>query len=689
MKKKIVLITQAASTGVTYVKWLREFFGDCFTAELFSVENNDYGGMPKDRDLYMIACTSNEAANQVRLLIPEDQKTITPSITFYKKEISALRQLPRGTRALLVNLSIEMAIETIAELNRLGVTQIEFTPVYPGSSYPPEVKLAITPGEARYVPPTVLQVLDLGPRTFTANTVLEIAMALDFDWLPDSPRFLEYAESLADPDRKLISLWKDNLKMGSYMDILMETMEMGILGLEQDSHIFTMNSVAAEMLGVNRETAEGRLLPLVCPKLDIQLTERDRRQKSSRLVHLDNTYLNLTTSPVAWQDSTIGCFILLQRFSEEEERQHQFRLQMYHRGYQSKYVFSDILGESEAIRKTKTIAEKMAKTESAILITGESGTGKELFAHSIHHASSRREMPFVAINCAALSETLLESELFGYDEGAFTGARKGGKLGLFEYAHMGTLFLDEIEGMSQHLQVKLLRVLQEKEFMRVGGNRIIPTDVRVIAASNEDILELVRQGTFRKDLYYRLNTLPIRLPPLRERGEDLFLIADHLIRKVGVAFTFSPRAKTVLRRYCWDGNIRELTNLIEYLAMLEKSVIEETDLPSCFRREQSVACCLQQSLPRNEAFLRTIRGREERFFFIIDALNKAESGMGRGALLREAQEAGIPLTEQEIRDVLQELSRLNLISVSKGRGGSRLTRSGQELASSLASVITL
>lgn len=679
MQRQVVLVTQAASTAPTYAQWLHEFFEERVLVETFSVERGDYVGMPKDRDLYIVACTSSDALEQVAALIPEDRKVITPTITFYKKEIAALREIPRGTRAILVNLSIEMGIETIAELNRLGVTQIEFTPVYPGSSYPPDVELAITPGEARYVPPTVLHVLDLGPRVFTADTLLEIAMALDFTWLPGSPAFLEYAAALADSGQNLASLWKSNLKMESYMDILMGAMEMGVLGLETDGRIMTMNSVAAEMLGLKRSAAEGQLLSLVCPALNQQITEKDRRQKSSRLIRLEGLYLNLSTVPVVLQDTQIGCFVMLQSFTEEEERQHKFRLQMYHRGYQSKYVFSDILGESEIMRKTKQIAAKMARTESAILLTGESGTGKELFAHSIHHASPRREMPFVAVNCAALSETLLESELFGYDEGAFTGARKGGKLGLFEYAHMGTLFLDEIEGMSQHLQVKLLRVLQEKEFMRVGGNRIIPTDVRIIAASNEDILERVRQGTFRKDLYYRLNTLPIQLPPLRERGEDLFLIADHLIRRTGASFTFAPETREILRRYRWDGNVRELTNLVEYLAMLEKQLIRVEDLPGYLRAEAAAPSHAAGALPEQEQLRRMARGREERFHFVLRALGQAQRGMGRGALAREAQRQGLPLTEQEIRDVLAELNRQGFVSVSRGRGGSSLTQAGRAL----------
>ena len=231
--------------------------------------------------------------------------------------------------------------------------------------------------------------------------------------------------------------------------------------------------------------------------------------------------------------------------------------------------------------------------------------------------------------------------------------------------------------MSQHLQVKLLRVLQEKEFMRVGGNRIIPTDVRVIAASNEDILERVRQGTFRKDLYYRLNTLPIQLPPLRERGDDLFLIADHLIRRAGAQFTFSPGTREILRRYRWDGNVRELTNLIEYLAMLGKDVIGEEDLPCYLRTELAGSCTREQPLPGDEEFRRISRGREERFRFVLCALGRADRGMGRGALLEEAKRCGVPLTEQEIRDVLLELNRQGLVSVSRGRGGSRLTRSGE------------
>lgn len=688
MAKRLVLITQAASTCPTYAQRLHQFFGSNIVLECFSVEAGDFPAMPTDADLYIAAATSSDAFAQIMDLIPEEGKVVSPAVTFFKKDIETLRQLPRGTRAMLVNLSVQMAYESIAELNRLGITQVEFTPVYPGSSYPTDVSLAITPGETQYVPPTALRVINLGPRVFTADTLLEIALKLGFTWFPKSAEFRAYADSLADQGQSLASLWSANLKAESYLDILMGALETGILGVDVDSRIFALNGLAENMLGLRRKEAIGQPFPLACRDLARQLTENDRRQKTSRLIQLKGTYLNLSTAPVDWQGEYIGCFLLLQRFTQEEERQHQFRLQMYHRGYQSKYVFDDIVGQSDIMLRTKQIAAKMAATDSSILLTGESGTGKELFAHSIHNASPRRNMPFVAINCAALSDSLLESELFGYDEGAFTGAKKGGKLGLFEYAHRGTLFLDEIEGMSQPLQIKLLRVLQEKEFMRVGGNRIIPTDVRIIAASNEDILERVRQGTFRKDLYYRLNTLPISIPPLRDRGEDLFLIAGHLMARSGVRFTFAPSAQAVLRAYRWDGNVRELANLVEYLSMLGKDFVEAEDLPPYLRAGPAVKPTQPAAAPQPSAasreFWQAAHGREELVSFLVCTMGEADRGIGRGALLLEARRQQIPATEQEIRDVLLVLHRLGLVSVSRGRGGSRLTQKGLALYQELS-----
>jgi PAS domain S-box-containing protein len=237
------------------------------------------------------------------------------------------------------------------------------------------------------------------------------------------------------------------------------------------------------------------------------------------------------------------------------------------RKLEAKYTFDDIIGGSEAMQLALDQARKAALTPATVLLRGESGTGKELFAHAIHNASTRKFNQFIRVNCAAISDQLLESELFGYEEGAFTGARKGGRRGLFEEASGGTIFLDEIGEMAPNTQAKLLRVLQEKEIIRVGASKPIPVDVRIIAATNVNLEKAIQQGHFREDLYYRLNVMPIFIPPLRYRKEDLLSLSHHLIRKFNQDYgravaALHPEAIAKLTNHEWPGNVRELENVL-------------------------------------------------------------------------------------------------------------------------------
>ena len=255
----------------------------------------------------------------------------------------------------------------------------------------------------------------------------------------------------------------------------------------------------------------------------------------------------------------------------------------------ARYTFDDIVAESPAGAQIKALAEKIAATDATVLLESESGTGKELYAQAIHNASPRREGVFVAINCANFNPNMLESELFGYVEGAFTGAKKGGKLGLFEAAAGGTLFLDEISEMDLGLQAKLLRVLQERRIRPVGGVKEIDVDVRVIAACNAGLPDYVDQGKFRKDLYYRLNTFPIHIPPLRERTGDIPALAaailDQLSHKLRRPFTLTDEAVRLLQAHSWPGNVRELRNVLEFSAYLTPSgVITCEAFPGDLRR---------------------------------------------------------------------------------------------------------
>lgn len=311
-----------------------------------------------------------------------------------------------------------------------------------------------------------------------------------------------------------------------------------------------------------------------------------------------------------------------------------------------------LIGESPKIREVFSLIDRVAKTDSTVLITGESGTGKELVAKALHFKSPRAKGPFVAINCGAIPHELLESELFGYVKGAFTGALRD-KKGRLEVANGGTVFLDEISEMSPALQVKLLRVLQEREFEPIGSTRSIKVDIRVVAATNKNLEELVKKGRFRHDLYWRLNVVPIHLPPLRERKEDIPLLISHFLeiyndRYKGKVSGFSESAMELLLNYDWPGNIRELENLVQRLVVLKgEGIILPEDLPEKIRGNGHLHSSLrldEERLNLNEAVTNLER------YLITEALRRANGvkskaakllGIKRTTLLHKMKKNGI------------------------------------------------
>jgi DNA-binding NtrC family response regulator len=302
-----------------------------------------------------------------------------------------------------------------------------------------------------------------------------------------------------------------------------------------------------------------------------------------------------------------------------------------HQELEERYSFSGIVGSAAVMRRVFETASSVAASTASVLITGESGTGKELIARSIHFSSLRKEKPFIVLNCAALSEGVLESELFGHERGAFTGA-VATKKGRFELAHEGTLFIDEVGEMSLAAQVKLLRVIQEHEFERVGGTRTIRTDVRIVAATNKNLEAEVKRGSFREDLFYRLNVVNIHIPPLRERREDIEPLARHFLQKFARETgkkidQLSPRTLSCLLAYDWPGNVRELQNVIERAVVLAKSgVITPRDLPQGLQGPDQI--CLQ--LPERGGSLTEILEDLERQL-ILQTLHREEGSQTRAA----------------------------------------------------------
>jgi transcriptional regulator with PAS, ATPase and Fis domain len=345
------------------------------------------------------------------------------------------------------------------------------------------------------------------------------------------------------------------------------------------------------------------------------------------------------------------------------------------KGFVAKYNFEDIIGESQANRKVKKVAKKLAKTDLTILIEGESGTGKELFANAIHNSSKRKNGPFLAVNFSALPDKLIESELFGYEPGAFTGAKKSGKKGLFEQADGGSIFLDEIGDISIEVQARLLRVLQEKELMRIGGNKINKVDVRVIAATNKNLWNLIEQGKFRKDLYYRLKIGYLKLPPLRERKEDLKELMDYFIEVESTKpIKIAQEVFEELKKYDWYGNIRELKNTLNYmLAVREGDKITLSDIPNrdFFKGEIVI---------EKDRFNQNLKLSEEEKFLIkmIDQLKQKHNVIGRRLLAEKSQNTSFPLTKYQIRNRLDKLEKKGLVEKGKGKKGTQLTILGKE-----------
>lgn len=307
---------------------------------------------------------------------------------------------------------------------------------------------------------------------------------------------------------------------------------------------------------------------------------------SGEAIVINNEKVETTYLPIIEDKQTLGVIVKCKVSSTANEWN--YYMEKY-APTSARYSMEDIVGRDYQLLRQKELAIKASRTTSTILITGESGTGKEVFAHAIHNISPRKSQPFIRVNCAAVPENLLESELFGYSDGAFTGAKKGGKPGKFELANRGTIFLDEIADMSLAMQAKLLRVLQEKEIERVGSTSIIRVDVRVVAATNQNLEALVSEGAFREDLYYRLNVIVIDLPPLRKRTSDIDLLALRLLERLNAQLGtrvkgISPEVMDLFRQYPWPGNIRELENVLEHAVnFCEKEVIELNNLPGFFR----------------------------------------------------------------------------------------------------------
>lgn len=435
--------------------------------------------------------------------------------------------------------------------------------------------------------------------------------------------------------RMMETIYKERERREIY-ETITQTSREGIIYVNWKNRISLANKKILQMIYRENGAVHGSKIEEVYPFFADRCYEvmETRQPVHNELQNIQNTTFSVDYVPVLVGEKAAGVVITCQTVKKIQQIESQIRKKLSEKGLVANYTFSDIIRKSDLMEKTVEIAGKYARVSSNVLIVGETGTGKELMAQSIHNASERRHGPFVAVNCAALPESLLESELFGYADGAFTGSRKGGKMGFFEQAHKGTLFLDEISEIPVNFQGKLLRVLQEKQVRRIGDDKVVDVDARIIAATNRNLKQMVGRKEFRQDLLYRLDILKIYIPPLRERKEDIIPLFYNFLKNYNNRFGkdiegCTAGAGKLLTAYPFEGNVRELRNIAERIAvMCEGGLIDENLMETALYPEDIFS--LKSGLKEGSEEIPVSDGDIEKKK-ILEALQKAGGRKGAAA----------------------------------------------------------
>ncbi|WP_123053353.1 sigma 54-interacting transcriptional regulator [Clostridium sp. JN-1] len=679
MRKRLVIIGYSASTINIYHEQITSLFSDAVIVDEFCVDNEEIKqGLQAD----LILVQSYNILKTIKQYIQKKSKIIIVNRTISKAGLEKIMSIPEGRQVMLVDENAEMAAQMVSVIYQLGARHIELTPVYWGSNDIAKGKSFIILRESKCISSSSKEIINIGNTLLDISTIMDIAAVLGLSDILESQNIQKSYKEIVTADFGLSHLIGEANRFEKELDILLQVSDDGIIGINYDGLICTYNESAEKIIGYKKHDVMYKYGLDVLNDIPFKYVLESLQPVKEKLIKINGYDVVVSVDPIIHSNRLYGAVAIIRKFNDIEKKQHKLRSQLIGKGHRAKYNFQDILGESKAIKKCKNDAVKMAKSNFTILITGESGTGKELFAQAIHNSSSRKDYQFVAVNCGALPENLLESELFGYEEGAFTGARKGGKPGLFELAHKGTLFLDEIGVISKNIQMELLRVLQERQVMRVGGDRLIDVDIRLIAATNRNLNDMVIKGEFREDLFYRLNVLRLKVPNLNSRREDIFLLINQFKEELNGKFEMDEDVKRVFLNHDWKGNVRELKNYVEYIISLEIKKVHIEDLP--FEDRKSLK---NNMLNNDEKILMNklikIAGKNiKKYIFVLKELEKGfkeNKRLGRRSIFQKSQENNIFISEQEIRTILVNLGKYQMVEIFKGRTGTVITESGRKL----------
>lgn len=678
-KKKILIVTYMRNTLRTFVNQLTEIgLQDFLHVDARTVDELDSITI-KNYSLVLVA--SPIVYKMVKPFLPVDMPYLITKRTINFAKIKELLAIPKGAKVYLVSDLKQSAEDTIKILKETGI-HLDFFPYYSQEEPRRDITIAVTAGEPQLVPSQIKQVIDIGSRLIDLSTLIELFQFFQISSFSPNHLTARYMQSLVDITKELSDeMFRSKLWQRS-LEHIIQNMDEAVLVYKNDWQIEVYNHIAGEYLEIGQQGGK----PVSLHNLDAAYRDKliQLPVGQETFVEMNGITFYMRKKRIIIDSHVHSTLVIFRKAEDYRKIEHDYRNKAKDQNLVARYRFDDIHTVSIPVLNMIRIAKKLAKSNSTILILGETGTGKEMLAQAIHHYSPRRHGPFIGVNFAAISESLMESELFGYEPGAFTGASKNGRIGLFEQAHLGSIFLDEIGDASPVIQNRLLRVLQERQIMRVGGNRIIPIDVRVIAATNKDLPKLIEEGKFREDLFYRLNVLPLRLLPLRDRKEDIPLLINMMIREFQESlgrepFQFSKAALAACQEYHWPGNIRELRNVVEYTAHICGEVVYKEDLPFWSgghflspdsEREEEIESIYEEFVRKE--FMREASA-------ILEFLNSESiSSAGRSVIQDHLKTEGILLTDQQLRYRQRLLHKHELIIVEKGRKGSRISEKGKK-----------
>lgn len=565
-----------------------------------------------------------------------------------KDVLNKLSSIPSGSTVLVVNDSYNSSLETTQAFYEVGIGHVNMVPFdesLVNTGLYDNIQIAITPSEPHLVPKHIETIIDIGYRKVSFETMFRLMKILKLDVPAVNKNLFNHVYSVIEPNAEFNSNYINGYLQNEMINRVIDTVKLGIVLVSKYYEVIFVNDIALNIFQKKEKEDINLARYIPADTLASKDVNNDNIEINGDWYHYDKYDLTLL-------NETAGYYITLQNLTDFSATDKQRR----EKGFIAKHSFKDIVHKSKAMDDVIERARQIALTDHTVLIRGESGTGKELIAQSIHNASYRSQFPFVAINCAALPETLLESELFGYEKGAFTGAQSKGKIGLFEEANHGTIFLDEIGDISPGLQSRLLRTIQERQIMRVGSDRIIDIDIRLITATNKDLEEAIQNGEFRADLFFRLNVLPIEVPPLRKRKDDLHDLFSFFLGSGVGAFTDEERK--CLLEYDWPGNVREVENAAIYYKTLSQ-------LPSNITSKQFDGSYSKNSVNLEKAILQ-----------IIDTNTSMSHGIGRTSLLQQLKQRGVVISDVKLRSILGAMETDGHIKIGKGRYGTRITDKG-------------